>query len=135
MEYNNENLFWNQNIRDYRKKYKPEVVDTFTGKMPKWEYQMLLEVGAITKNGVTMDGYVVRDKNNVLLYEGRDGSLATKMKEDNPSNTMQRGSNLYSSYVEYTGRLTAAKLMEDKEAESLVDEIKIKQLNKDSNFE
>ena len=108
MSHDNENLFWNKTIRDYKKKYKPEIVNTFLGILFKWEFQMLLGVGAISEEAVKSDGYVVRDKQDNLLYEGRDRQMAESIKEESKSNKLERGSNLYSSYVDYKERLTRA---------------------------
>ena len=121
MEFNNENLFWNQAIKKYKSQYGNKLIETFLGISNNWEYKMLLEVGAITSKGISMAGYVVRDKTYNLLYNGRDGVLANKIKNEAVSNSLDRGSNLYASYAQYKMRLLEAKRGEDNSIDKLIE--------------
>jgi hypothetical protein len=103
---NEQNLFW----REEKRKFKKEegIIKTFLGFMEKSEYEMLLSLGAISKDGIKDDGYIVTDKNKETLYCGGDELLARGIKNEKREYKIDRIPHLYPHYLLYCKRLQDA---------------------------
>ncbi len=93
--------YFDKKVKEYKKKYSDEIVTVGGGLHSEWEYKMLSEIGAIRGNAVVADGYVVRDKNDGLLYHGTNKTTAEMARDENRGSFLTNGSHKYSLYLEY----------------------------------
>jgi len=101
---NTEILTWEGQVAMYKTKFTG-AKSCFLGVVPMWEYQMLVDSGAINEREIREDGYTVRDSKDNLLYYGNNKASAMDAKTRVSGAYMSKGSYMYSSYCDYEGYL------------------------------
>lgn len=92
---------WQGQEELYRSKGFKGTKNCCLGMIPMWEYQMLVNAGAITENAIKEDGFTVRDYKDNLLYSSNNKSSAMDAKSNSKGSIMSTGSYMYSSYCDY----------------------------------
>ena len=107
-----QNLFWNKQIKQYRSQYSKEIKknNALNCFMPYWETIMLKDNKAISDTGVINNWIKVykNEKEEELIYSGEDKKHANRIKSENPKTVIKYVPMVYSNYVSYEERKSQA---------------------------